>query len=435
MLVCFTAGVQTVHAQPQYTVHDLGTLGGTQSSGGGGSIGGNINHSGQVAGVSTTANGDQHAFRTGPNAAINPATDDLGTLGGTNSAAVAINSSGQVVGSSTDASGAFHGFRTAPNSPINPATDDIGGTGNTFASGINDAGRVVGTTGFGPFETQPNSPINPATDNLNYFGGVASNATAVGINNAGDVAGTYFASREFIYPTAVLLKGGVVSPLADLGIGGVGAINDSDQVALHLNQTAAFWSGGAVTSIPSTSEGFASAINNAGHVVGGGQFGAAPGNHAFLYSDGVTYDLNNLIPANSGWVLTSANGINDLEQIAGTGTINGQIHAFRLDPVTCTAPTITAISANPSEIWPPDRSMDPVAISYQGSTDCNTTYSLSVTANRGNWAVVDANNVQLQGEQGAIYTVTVTGANASGTTTGSVRVAVQPKRQAAGRVR
>jgi probable HAF family extracellular repeat protein len=43
-------------------------------------------------------NSDVHAFRTAPNAAINPATDDLGTLGGTNSTGVAINTSGQVVG-------------------------------------------------------------------------------------------------------------------------------------------------------------------------------------------------------------------------------------------------------------------------------------------------------------------------------------------------
>jgi probable HAF family extracellular repeat protein len=39
-------------------------------------------------------------------------------------------------------------------------------------------------------------------------------------------------------------------------------------------------------------------------------------------------DLNSLLPANSGWVLSDARGINDSGQIAGTGLINGRDHAF-----------------------------------------------------------------------------------------------------------
>ncbi len=44
-------------------------------------------------------------------------------------------------------------------------------------------------------------------------------------------------------------------------------------------------------------------------------------------------DLNKLIPSNSGWQLTSANGINVRGQITGEGTIDGQTHAFVLAPV------------------------------------------------------------------------------------------------------
>jgi probable HAF family extracellular repeat protein len=80
-LVCcgivFTLVATTASGQaPSYTVHDLGTLGGASSK----AIA--INASGQVVGNSTTAAGVNHAFRTAPNAAINIATDDLGTLGG-----------------------------------------------------------------------------------------------------------------------------------------------------------------------------------------------------------------------------------------------------------------------------------------------------------------------------------------------------------------
>ena len=54
--------------------------------------------------------------------------------------------------------------------------------------------------------------------------------------------------------------------------------------------------------------------------------------HAFLYVFGRMRDLNALIPHGSGWVLSEANGINDVGQIVGTGTKNGQTRAFLLNP-------------------------------------------------------------------------------------------------------
>jgi hypothetical protein len=44
-------------------------------------------------------------------------------------------------------------------------------------------------------------------------------------------------------------------------------------------------------------------------------------------------DLNNLIPAGTGWVLQEGAAINDTGQIAGYGTLHGQTHAFLLIPV------------------------------------------------------------------------------------------------------
>jgi hypothetical protein len=43
-------------------------------------------------------------------------------------------------------------------------------------------------------------------------------------------------------------------------------------------------------------------------------------------------DLNNLIPAGTGWVLQEGAAINDVGQIAGYGTLNRQSHAFLLTP-------------------------------------------------------------------------------------------------------
>ena len=43
-------------------------------------------------------------------------------------------------------------------------------------------------------------------------------------------------------------------------------------------------------------------------------------------------DLNNLIAPSSGWILNTANGINDAGQIVGNGTINGYTRGFLLTP-------------------------------------------------------------------------------------------------------
>ena len=43
-------------------------------------------------------------------------------------------------------------------------------------------------------------------------------------------------------------------------------------------------------------------------------------------------DLNKLIPAHSGWILTEASGINDAGQIVGSGTFHGAQRGFVLNP-------------------------------------------------------------------------------------------------------
>jgi probable HAF family extracellular repeat protein len=53
---------------------------------------------------------------------------------------------------------------------------------------------------------------------------------------------------------------------------------------------------------------------------------------AFRWHDGTIADLNELIPPGSGWVLTSAEGVNDLGQIVGFGTVQGRTRAYLLTP-------------------------------------------------------------------------------------------------------
>jgi probable HAF family extracellular repeat protein len=72
-------------------------------------------------------------------------------------------------------------------------------------------------------------------------------------------------------------------------------------------------------------------INDRGEIVG---FAIdATGQRALIWRNNVPVDLNTLIPSNSGWYLQSTASINNAGEIAGQGTINGEVHAFLLTPV------------------------------------------------------------------------------------------------------
>ena len=63
--------------------------------------------------------------------------------------------------------------------------------------------------------------------------------------------------------------------------------------------------------------------------------------HAFLYYQGKMSDLNSVVPANSGWDLQQAYGINDAGDIVGVGTYQGQTRAFLIDPIPLEVPLLS----------------------------------------------------------------------------------------------
>ncbi len=156
-------------------------------------------------------------------------------------------------------------------------------------------------------------------------------SVADGINDSGQVVGgsynhtSGYASRAFLYSGGSLQNLGTLpGKTASVAT----AINNAGEIvgqaSTNGNASHAFLlSGGPMQDLGA---GEAYAINNLGQVVGY----SSAGSYAFLYSGGSPQNLNSLIPSNSGWTLTEATGINDSGQICGYGEYGGQTEAFLL---------------------------------------------------------------------------------------------------------
>lgn len=329
----FALAICTRATAQSYTVTDLGTLGGASSE----ALG--INAAGQIVGDSyTVAENSLHAALWN-----NLEIKDLDPLFGVNDLGIAyaINDAGQSVGVIAQ--------------PLNDhATlwNKSGGSQDlsphdyyAAADAINASGQIAGwlaTAKNGPvyaaFWPNPNS-----VQTLPTLGG--SYAEALGINDVGQVVGqsqvpgAVYAFHAFLWSEALGIR--------DLGtLGGkessAWAINNAGQVVGWSNvgkysavRPFSWTRSGGMHNLGSLG-GYASqarAINDSGTVVGWSYLADNYTKHAFAWTGaGGLQDLNNLIPANSGWVLMYANSINASGEIVGTGTINSLTHAFLLTP-------------------------------------------------------------------------------------------------------
>ena len=308
------AAVPASAATTTYTITDLGSLGGGVTNARA------INASGEVTGDSTlTESGDVfHAFLWS-----NGKMTDLGTLGGPDSRGRAINDSGEVVGMATDSAEDIDAALWTPNSAT---ATELGGAN---VVGINDSGEIVGGiagVSAGPVGDRTSLPVPPgfitcSPAGINNNGQVLGNCEVTNVLN--DWHGVVWTNGT---PTVLPTLGGTVAtsattlPLAK-------AINNNGQVVgTAVTSTGALdgfvWSNGKITDLGPT---FApAAINDHGVIVGG----------QFIDSGGTLHNLNNLIPAGSGYQIQSATGINDNGQIVANAhdTATGQLHALLLTP-------------------------------------------------------------------------------------------------------
>jgi probable HAF family extracellular repeat protein/T5SS/PEP-CTERM-associated repeat protein len=310
-------------AQPRYTVADLGTLGGVTTKGMG------INENGRIVGASQSGS-YLYGFLWDGNTMTN-----LGDLGGQGSWAYDINEAGQVVGGSPLASGENHAFLW------DGSMQDLGTLGGTtsYAFEINASGQAVGYACCAP-DTYLSHAVLWGSGGIVDLGDLdplwPAHSAAYGINDAGQVVGgSYDASANF---HAFLWQNSSMQDLGTLGgdYSSAEAINETGQVvgvARLANGTphAFLWDGGMQDLGALTwDQSIAYDINDKGQVVGALQTGQ--NSHAFVWANGQMQDLNNLIPADSGWVLQEARAINNKGRIVGFGTINGQTRAFLLTP-------------------------------------------------------------------------------------------------------
>jgi probable HAF family extracellular repeat protein len=177
-----------------------------------------------------------------------------------------------------------------------------------------------------------------------------ASSDARGINNENQIVGQWMGSGAYFDGKAFMWQAGVITTLPDLP----GFSNRSVALDINDHQQIAGWSNNGSDPDLATlwqfdSQGTASAtgllpcdtyhysrafgINNSGQVVGVSfDFFNTPG-AATLWANGQTYDLNTLIPSDSGWNLMEALSINDYGQIVGLGSNNGSLDSFLLTPV------------------------------------------------------------------------------------------------------
>ncbi len=326
---------------PVYTMDIIGDSGSGFTDSGGLAI----NNSGEATGWNYGAshNPVQEAFRSSGTTATG-----LGVLSGGSSVGWAINASGMVAGSSGDLANYTDPYRAV--TWTGTTIQDISGGVNSEASGINDAGDVVGYTEASPGSltaflvpnagsiTDLNTLVtsNPANLTLNFGWDINTSGQVTGFGQTG--SGPLRAFR--FAPDGTVASLGVIGAHPSDGTVGT-ALNDDGYVVGYqfggLNH-AFQWDGSSMQDLGTVSgypNAEASGINTDAWIVGDvwKGSGATFVSHAFVRAPGGTLvDLNTRVKLLAGYTLEAAYGINDAGQIVGTGFGNNREFAFVLTP-------------------------------------------------------------------------------------------------------
>ncbi len=315
-----TSIVETVHAATLYTVTDIGTLGGTWS------IAFGINSNRQIVGASDTGRfGNGFFYNYHINRAFVWTNGVMIEHGGQafNGEGYSINKSGQIVGVYSypviDVHGAFLFDGTIET--------DLGN--NVTATSVNDAGQVVGGKSGQAF-VYSGGPGGTFTY-LGALGDSTSSSIANGINNLGRIVGSSYIYSHNSPPTvhAFLYAGNLMADLGTLGgtnsfgpaINDGGEIVGTSQIVGDLADHAFLWTNGQMTDLGTLggTDSQAYAINSHHEIVGWAKTTAGE-QRAVLWVNGKISDLNNSVLLKPGVFLVDATGINEAGEIVANGS-------------------------------------------------------------------------------------------------------------------
>lgn len=331
--------IPLVSASPFYAFTILDTLGGNH----GGAYG--INNRGQIVGWSHTSDNATHATLWD-----DTIPTSLAMLSTTNaSIAFDINDSGQVAGVSFNAN--LGGNNRATLWEGVNVTDLGKDNGFSVAYGINNLGQIVGTSDF-PDVTGIYAALWEyvfVTD-LSSLGGNHNQANA--INNKGQIVGRSSLTNSLLDGYhATLWSDSITTDLGSFsGASQASDINDKGQIVGSSNFAssivATLWDGATLVDLGTLGgDSWANAINNNGQIVGESYLAESIELRATLWNNFTIIDLNSFLDpsiVSAGWVLRSANDINNHGWIAGTAenTITGYRSAYLLSVNAIPEPTI-----------------------------------------------------------------------------------------------
>lgn len=203
---------------------------------------------------------------------------------------------------------------------------------------INEAGEVAGyAKELAFFRRSVNGEV---TTKLTYGNSSDNNVRFADINESGDVA--YSSGSNGAMSPTIWRRNGETISLQQTYFGGAATAITDDGSTVGFSRYpgsygygATLWAPGSngLPLLPEVTTDFtvATDANNGKLVVGYRRFGGT--SIPFIVKPGQpAVSLNDRIPANSGWVLLHANGINQKGQIVGIGLRFGQYRGFVLSP-------------------------------------------------------------------------------------------------------